>query len=766
MLRRRSELLLMLGLVLTQGCSQATPAGRSNGGGDGGNPSSDDSGAGGDDLGISPQATSIAITPNPATVNVQIQNGTVSTTALPFVATDNLGNVVAASWQIDRGELGTLVNGTGVFTANGLNAGLAKVTATAGGFQATAMLTVAIKSINLGAGPGSGTGPQTPDPTTNQPPPGGYNGVGGVPLGGAPGNTLVAKLGTIGGTSTSFGLLYPYDNTVWPRGMLAPLLQWTVPSGFNATAISVHLTQNNYEFFGYYSGTNLVNAPVDAAAWRAATDSNGGDPLTVELKITDGTTVLGPLTQHWMVAGSRLRGTVYYNTYNSKLNPGSTNGSDGNGAVLAIQPGASAPNLAVPALKGTCHVCHEVSADGSTLFAANSITSPTGVIYDLRQTPAAALPSYSNGTFTYGGIYPDGSMALLGSQENYHSYGGSSDLFTRTPISSSGATDFTNLVTRAVTPSFSPDGQHVAFNFWSGSGNATTTATAGRTLAVMDFSCGAMMSSVTCGATPWGFSGLRELYTDPTNGHYVGWPSFTPDSKMVAFQRTITACTDGGSVLNTRSSAQAELWLASVPDPTTKVTAFPPTSLCAANGFNTGCATSYLPANTTTNHANDQELNFEPNVTPIAAGGYYWIVFTSRRLYGNVATTDPYFPYQSGPAATSPPTKKLWVAALDPNPKPGKDPSHPAFYLPGQEIMSGNMRAYWVNDPCHAKGVTCQSGDECCTGFCSDDGNGLVCGDKPLGCIPEFGKCSVDTDCCGGGTLVCIGGFCSQRPLQ
>jgi hypothetical protein len=234
---------------------------------------------------------------------------------------------------------------------------------------------------------------------------------------------------------------------------------------------------------------------------------------------------------------------------------------------------------------------------------------------------------------------------------------------------------------------------------------------------------------------------------------------------MVAFQRTTKACTDGGSVLNTRSGAQAELWLAGVPDPTTKVPPFAPMALCAANGLNSGCATSYLPTNASTNHTADQQLNFEPNVTPIAAGGYYWVVFTSRRLYGNVATTDPYFPYQGGPAATSPTTKKLWVAALDPNPKPGKDPSHPAFYLPGQEIMSGNMRAFWVNEPCHPQGSMCQTGDECCTGFCSDAGQGLVCGNKPAGCVPEFGKCTADADCCGAGSLTCIGGLCSQTPI-
>ncbi len=106
------------------------------------------------------------------------------------------------------------------------------------------------------------------------------------------------------------------------------------------------------------------------------------------------------------------------------------------------------------------------------------------------------------------------------------------------------------------------------------------------------------------------------------------------------------------------------------------------------------------------------------------------------------------------------------MAAIDPNPKASGDPSHPAFYLPGQEIMSGNMKAYWVNEPCHSSGTSCATGDECCTGFCSADSSGaLVCGDKPPGCVPEYSKCSASSDCCGT-NLVCIDNLCTVAPIS
>ena len=107
------------------------------------------------------------------------------------------------------------------------------------------------------------------------------------------------------------------------------------------------------------------------------------------------------------------------------------------------------------------------------------------------------------------------------------------------------------------------------------------------------------------------------------------------------------------------------------------------------------------------------------------------------------------------------PQKKLWVAAVD-IATGAVDPSHPAFYLPGQELGAGNSRGFWVVVPCKANGTSCETGDECCNGSCRDNGNGaLVCQDKPPGtqCVNEFEKCTVDADCCDP-KQKCIAGRC------
>jgi hypothetical protein len=111
-------------------------------------------------------------------------------------------------------------------------------------------------------------------------------------------------------------------------------------------------------------------------------------------------------------------------------------------------------------------------------------------------------------------------------------------------------------------------------------------------------------------------------------------------------------------------------------------------------------------------HADDVNLNYEPTVSPVASGGYAWVVFTSRRMYGSVANIPPFCSDPRGVDLiqnVSP--KKLWVAAIDLNPEPGTDPSYPPFYLPAQELLGSNARGHRVLDPCRQDGEGCEPGD-------------------------------------------------------
>jgi hypothetical protein len=177
-------------------------------------------------------------------------------------------------------------------------------------------------------------------------------------------------------------------------------------------------------------------------------------------------------------------------------------------------------------------------------------------------------------------------------------------------------------------------------------------------------------------------------------------------------------------------------------------------------------------ASATATNVNDYALNYVPSANPTEAGDMTWVVFTSRRMYGNVAYDDP---WDAEPADTNgahyacnsstPPTKKLWIAALDKNMTPGADPSHPAFYLPGQELNAGNSHAYWVSTPCATVGAACSTSDDCCGGSGASpkarcNGSSKVC--QPIEDCEAIGDaCATSSDCCTG--LICAGtGQCAS----
>jgi hypothetical protein len=150
-------------------------------------------------------------------------------------------------------------------------------------------------------------------------------------------------------------------------------------------------------------------------------------------------------------------------------------------------------------------------------------------------------------------------------------------------------------------------------------------------------------------------------------------------------------------------------------------------------------------------------------VSPVAAGGYFWVFFDSLRHYGGMGAQ-----------------RQLWGTAVDISPDGTytRDLSHPAFFLPGQELGTGNHRAFAALDPCRGDGQRCSSGVDCCNGFCGvpegpelvDGTTGLMgyCGTKQRLCALSDERCATSEDCCppAAGELAntCIAGFCAFVP--
>jgi len=715
--------------------------------------------------------TDLEIVPVDPVIEITIVNGTVSAIAggaddkgtIEFDAKSG-GRAVPAKWSIDRGELGALDVAGGGFVPDGNFSGVGVVSALYG--NAVATTTVTIK-LNITQNGGSW------DPTPVKPGVGGIGGVGGeAPGGPVDASTRKRLIGTATkpATENEFGLLYPYDGTVWPRGIFAPLLQWqTTHSGTNA--VYVHLSQENYDFRGFYAGDDVVREHIDQKAWQVATNGNGGDPLHVEVRIADANKVYGPAAQDWTIASGPLKGTVYYNSYATTLANQIPNAVSP-AAILAIKPGRSDPELALPGAKDQCIACHTVSDDGSTLFAQTAVNPNVdeyrdGASYDLTKggaqiasyTDAAPDGTTNNRKFLWSGLWKDGSFALQSSLHTEQGYGSDSQVFRRDNGNAEAAAGFDGEITQAVTPAFSRDGTRVVFNYWAGT--AAPGGGGGRTLDMMDFACGMTKKppkgSPACSS--FEFSNLQRIFTSPDAKGVPGWPAWLPDSSGIVFQNNF----QGPSPFATWKNAKTQLWFIGLPANGSKPKAVP---LNALNGDGPD-GKSVLPvAMGVTNHDDDDRMNYEPTVNPIVSGGYAWVVFTTRRMYGNVAQGDPY----DSSHGSVPIPKKLWVAAIDLKWTPGKDPSHPAFYLPGQELAAGNMRGYWVVDACQKDGNRCETGDECCAGYCRPDESGsLVCGGKPAGCALEFEKCTKASDCCPvvGSDVDCVNGFCAaSSPLK
>jgi hypothetical protein len=721
--------------------------------------------SGGDagDNGASPVAD-LSVIPADPVLTVTVVNGVVTSVeggsdkkgTIAFQAQTG-GAVVPAKWSINRGELGTLdVNG-GSFVPSGSYSGVGVVSVTYGKAVATTTLTI---KLNITQNGGSW------DPTTTTPGVGGIGGVGGEAPGGPVDDATVKRLlGTaIQPTSAAeLGMLYPYDGTVWPRGIFAPLLQWQT-THTPSSAVYVHLSQKNYDFKGYYAGDSVVREHIDQTAWLAATNGNAGDPLHVEVSIADDSNVYGPMAEDWTIAPGQLKGTVYYNSYATTLADQIT-GALSPAAILAIKPGRSDPELALPGAKDQCIVCHTVSDDGSTLFAQIAIEPGddyrNGASYDLTNggaviqnyTGSAPDMTTNNRKFLWSGLWKDGSFALQSAGHTQEAFVGTSQIFRRDTANAEPAKGFDGQITEAVTPSFSRDGKQVAFNYWTGT--LAPGGGGGHTLDVMNFACG-VAGSVAAGApacSNFNFSNLQRIFTSPDAAGVPGWPAWLPDSSGIVFQNNFA----GANPFATWKGAKTQIWFAGLPS---DGSAPQPVKMNALNG-DAADGTSILPVATgVTGHDDDDHMNYEPTVNPIVSGGYAWVVFTTRRMYGNLAQGNPY----DSSHGSVPIPKKLWVAAVDLDWTPGKDPSHPAFYLPGQELAAGNMRGFWVVDACQSDGSTCETGDECCSGYCRPDGSGkLVCGGKPVGCAMEFEKCATAADCCvvPGTNVDCINGFCA-----
>jgi hypothetical protein len=659
---------------------------------------------------------------DPATITLVIDSAAAEKVAEYTLKATMVGgakvNVSAESLEFDRPDLAASKNGTPVvLTATGAVAGKGILHAVFGGLEATAELDVQLVEKQV-----EGT---IPDDVVTA-----LDGGGATP----------------GADPTLTSLLYPYDKTVFALGLQSPQFMWAPPAATDVYRL--HVEQAGYKY-DYYSAAAMGKLAIPQEAWDRITSSNTGDPMVVSLFRYDQAAkkAYSSASVSFTIAPESLRGAIYYWTASR---------TTGQGNITRIHPGVgSMPETMV---QGKCVGCHAVSADGSTMVLdiddEAATTAPTVSPYrrgfgDTRPWVSYALPAATQTlqTTMYGAgpaLTPDGKYVVFGNGAQADGTGvvppGSKNFSlavtaTGMVVPTSGLDDivFGSANVNLMMPSFSLDGTKLAAV--EGGGNLVENVIPdSKRIVYMNFDA----------AGPKFDPVLHEIVNISqfaAGNQGLGYPAFTPDNEYVAYHtgkystgchpkevdEIVAPCLDG-------SRDSGEIWMS-------KVTGGTPIRLTALND---------PPA------TKDHNAGREPMFCPVKRGGYSWMVFTSMRDWGN-EMTDP------GPNING--KRRLWVAAIDGEIGAG-DPSHPAFYLEGQE-NTPNMRGFWALDQCiqtPPPGVTameCKANFECCSGFCVDK----VCVEKTSqGCAGIGDACEAAGDCCNQGVVSCVDKKCKVRP--
>jgi hypothetical protein len=636
----------------------------------------------------------VSLAVDPPTATIDVTNGTSSPATFTAIATyaDQTTGPVEATWAFDKLPL-ALVDDMGVVTANGDLGGQGTVTASVGTLSATASVTVKLHFADNAAGlsPADQALFDNPD--------------------GDPSGTL----------------LYPYDKTVFARGLLAPLLQWD--GGAAGDAYQITLTEPFADATFYVNADPPSRASIPEAVWTALTESNAGGPLALSIKRLSGGQAHQAMTESWTIAQGSLRGSIYYWAVNTgqlmKIAPGAASPSVVFDSGPADQLGTPAPanyNGATPPWESgggnkRCVACHTVSKDGSRIAAVfekqGSTASPWGTV-DLTASPPSVLQiTPYDSSAIYLALTPDGSHAV---QNDVDLSMGLVDAGTGAPIASA----LDAIADDVADPAFSPDGKLLAFSSYVDGYYPVEFYRAD--LDLFDFDAGTSA-----------FTNRRTIAAGGAEA--IAFPSFSPDSDWIVYQKGDYSRAKYG----TSQVGADDLYLTDVAGQAGQI------ALAAASGAGLD--------------AKNQHIAYQPTVNPIAVGGYIWVVFVSPRDYGNSmrSTSNPTYENR----------KQLWVAAVDVNPQPGQDPSHPAFWLPGQDASTINMSGYWALEACHQEGQSCEQGFECCSGFCQPDSSGnYVCIPPPGGCAHDGEKCDTAADCCDSASHDCIGGYCALASPQ
>lgn len=431
-------------------------------------------------------------------------------------------------------------------------------------------------------------------------------------------------------------LVYPSDQTRFPRNVYRQLFQW-LTTGF---------TEFRLVFEGPYSKVTVYTLGDDPlcvgknpaagcweageTAWSYIAGSNAGTTADWVVDALDTSTTPPTIRRSAIVeigfSKMDVKGAIFYwSTTSAGVRRGKLTSAVPEDYIVGKPVGTTYPGND----QVGCVACHTVSRDGRYMVAP--VKASSGDSMWIMEVTSAAPPNplvkdvQDTGGHGFGTISPDDAHVVVSFKQDH-----------MWMVDRATGAHQADLPTQAfgggTHPDWSPDGTQLVFA--SGTGDAPGDAS---------------LVLIPWTGTSWGQP--AELLA-PLNGMSNLFPMFDPDGEWIAF-----ANGSGG-----HGDQTAQLWMIAESGGT-------PIELLNANRI----ASNQL--------TDGQYQNSQPTWAP--PGDLDWIAFNSKREYGVVLGEG---------------TQQIWVAAVDLTKAGNTDPSYPAFRVPFQGLAENNHRAFWTLD--------------------------------------------------------------------
>jgi hypothetical protein len=452
-------------------------------------------------------------------------------------------------------------------------------------------------------------------------------------------------------------MVYPPDGALIPPNLNELEVQFTPPAG--ATLFEVSFVGPALDL-KIYTPCVTVGAGCgllpDEATWKLLSHASASTTVDVGLRSSSPSGVGAAAARKLSFGDEDLSGGLYYWAAAS----GSINRYDFG------KRGQTAEKWYTAQQSGsTCVGCHVLSRNGQRIAVGMNIPGPA----QLRTLDVATRATlFDSGAG--GGGFP-GMGGGSGSNFEALSPDGSRALVN------SGAN--LGMIDTANGMSLGGSLMNATMPDWSADGNL-----------VVFVRSGAGCPLGLCGSQP-GVS-MGTLLVAPVNGNAFGaettiltgggnnyYPSFAPDGKWVAFNR---AAADSYDAVDAK------------------------VMVVAAAG---GSAIDLTAVNAS---AGNSWPKFAPFVQKFQGEPVFWLTFSSRRDYG--------LRLQQSTTARDMQIAQLWMVAVSPKRLAAGDGGYPAFWLPFQDLKTGNHIAQWTEKveraPCSATDTSNCRPDEMCVG--------------------------------------------------